>query len=88
LTGRRSFDVIGFADRSFFRIGKSGGLFVDMRLKDEFYFAPAPQIHRILPSPQTSNQFETLHSLTLAPRRPQFEPVLAWQPRFAGGRVR
>jgi hypothetical protein len=58
-----------------------------MRLKDEFYFAPAEQIHRILASPQTSNQPRTLHSLNEADPDLNFDPFLAWWLRFAGLRV-
>jgi hypothetical protein len=54
--------------------------FVDMRLKDEFYFAPAEQIHRIVVSLQTSDQSQTLHSLNQAP---DFDPFSAWRLRFA-----
>jgi hypothetical protein len=58
-----------------------------MRLKDEFYFAPAEQIHRILASPQTSNQRRTLHSLNEAHPDLNFDPFLASWLRFAGPRV-
>jgi hypothetical protein len=40
--------------------------FIDMRLKDEFCFAPAEEIHRILASPRTSDQSQTLHCLNEA----------------------
>jgi hypothetical protein len=56
-------------------------------LKDEFYFAPAEQIHRILASPQTSNQLRTLHSLNEAHPDLNFDPFLAWRLRFTGLRV-
>jgi hypothetical protein len=58
-----------------------------MRLKHEFSFAPAEQIHRILTSPQTSNQSQTLHSLNEAYPDPNFDPFLAWRLRFAATRV-
>jgi hypothetical protein len=37
-----------------------------MRLKDEFYFALSEPIHRILTSPQTSNEHQTLRRLNEA----------------------
>jgi len=57
-----------------------------MRLKDEFYFAPAQQIHRILVSPRTSNQSQTLHRLNEAPDL-NFDPFSAWRLRFDGIRA-
>jgi hypothetical protein len=57
-----------------------------MSLKSEFSFAPADQIHRILASPQTSNQLRTLHSLNEAHPDLDFDPFLAWRLRFAGVR--
>jgi hypothetical protein len=57
-----------------------------MRLKDEFSFAPAEQIHRILVSPQTSNQSQTLHSLNEAPDL-NCDPFVAWRLRFADTHV-
>jgi hypothetical protein len=51
--------------------------FIDMRLEDEFYFAPAEQIHRILASPQTSDQSQTLHRLNEAHPHLNFNSFLA-----------
>jgi len=51
--------------------------FIDMRLEDEFYFAPAEQIHRILASPQTSDQSQTLHRLNEAHPYLNFNSFLA-----------
>jgi len=51
LTCRRTFDVISFANRLLFCIGK-GERFFGMKLNDEFYFATAKQIYRIMVSPQ------------------------------------
>jgi hypothetical protein len=53
-------------------------------LKDEFSFAPAEQIHRIVASTQRSNQSRTLHSLDEAHPDLDFDPFLAWRLRFAG----
>jgi len=58
-----------------------------MRLKDEFSFAPAEQIHRILASPQTTNQSQTLHRLNEAHPDLNLDPFLAWRLRFAGTHV-
>jgi hypothetical protein len=73
----------------FFRIGKSDGrlVFINMRLKDEFSFAPAEQIHRIGASTQRSNQSRTLHHLNEANPDLAFDPFLAWRLRFAGTHV-
>ncbi len=61
LTVWRSFDVITFANWSLYCIEKERRrFFIDMRLDDEFCFALADQIHRILDSPQTSNLILTL----------------------------
>jgi hypothetical protein len=78
-----------FANCSLFRIGTSDGIifFEDMRLKDEFSFAPAEQIHRIRTSPQTSNQSQTLHRLNEAHPDLDFDPFLAWRLRFVGTHV-
>jgi hypothetical protein len=57
--------------------------FIDMSLKDEFCFAPAEQIHRIVASPQASNQSQTLHSLNQAFDL-NFDSFSAWRLRFAG----
>jgi hypothetical protein len=46
---------MSFADCSPFCIGK-GERFVGMRLNDEFYFATARQIYRILDSPQAKKK--------------------------------
>jgi hypothetical protein len=78
LTVWRSFDVISFADCWFSVSQRATALFfIDMRLKDEFYFAPAEQIHRILASPQTSNQSQTLHRLNEADLN--FNSFLTWR---------
>jgi hypothetical protein len=61
--------------------------FIDMRLEDEFYFAPAEQIHRILASPQTSDQSQTLHRLNKAHPDLNLDPFLAWRLPFRGARV-
>jgi hypothetical protein len=61
--------------------------FIDMRLKDEFSFAPAEQIHRIVASTQRSNQSRTLHSLNEAHPNLNSDPFLAWRRRFAGTHV-
>jgi hypothetical protein len=58
-----------------------------MSLKSEFSFAPADQIHRILASPQMSNQSRTLHSLNEAHPDLNFDPFLAWRLQVAGLRV-
>jgi hypothetical protein len=58
-----------------------------MRLKDEFSFAPAEQIHRIVASTQRNNQPRTLHSLNEAHSNLNFDPFLAWRLRFAGAHV-
>jgi hypothetical protein len=61
--------------------------FIDMRLKDEFSFAPAGQIHRILASPQRSNQSRTLRHLNEAPPDLDLDPFFSlaaavrWHPR-------
>jgi hypothetical protein len=55
-----------------------------MRLKDEFCFAPAGQIYRIVASPQTSSQSQTLHNLNEAHPDLNFDPFLAWRLRFDG----
>ncbi len=55
LTSRRTFDVISFANRSLFCIGKTNA-FVGMKLNNEFYFATAGQIYRILVSPQAKKK--------------------------------
>ncbi|PYJ68450.1 MAG: hypothetical protein DME75_13040 [Verrucomicrobia bacterium] len=47
-----------------------------MRLKDEFYFALAEPIHRILISSQTSNEHQTLHRLNKAHPSFKFDPFL------------
>jgi hypothetical protein len=52
--------------------------FIDMRLKDEFYFAPAEEIHRILASSQTSDQSQTLHHLNEAHPYLNLDSFLAW----------
>lgn len=54
LTCRRTFVVISFANCSLFRIGQANA-FCGMKLNDEFYFATAKQIYRILVSPQARN---------------------------------
>jgi hypothetical protein len=51
LTCRRTFVVISSADCSLFCIGRANA-FYGMKLNDEFYFATAKQIYRILVSPQ------------------------------------
>jgi hypothetical protein len=55
LTRRRTFDVMSFAHRSLFCIGK-GERFVGMKLNNEFYFATSGQIYRILVSPQAKKE--------------------------------
>jgi hypothetical protein len=55
-----------------------------MKLRHEFSFAPAEQIHRIQASPQPSNQSQTLHRLNEAHPDLNFDPFLAWRLRFAG----
>jgi hypothetical protein len=57
-----------------------------MRFKDEFSFALAERIHRILASPQRSNQSRILHHLNEAPDL-DFDPLLAWRLRFVGTHV-
>jgi hypothetical protein len=47
LTCRRTFVVISFADCSLFCIGRANA-FCGMKLNDEFYFATAKQIYRIM----------------------------------------
>jgi len=78
-----------FANCSLFRIGTGDGIifFEDMRMKNEFSFAPAEQIHRILASPRTSNQSQTLHRLNEAHPDLNFDPFLAWRLWSAGTRV-
>jgi hypothetical protein len=51
LTCRRSFVVISFANCSVFCIGKAER-FCRHEMNDEFYFATAKQIYRIMVSPQ------------------------------------
>jgi hypothetical protein len=51
LTSRRSFVVISFANCSVFCIGKAER-FCRNEMNDEFYFATAKQIYRIMVSPQ------------------------------------
>jgi hypothetical protein len=51
LTCRRSFVVISFANCSVFCIGKAER-FCRPKMNDEFYFATAKQIYRIMVSPQ------------------------------------
>ena len=51
LTCRRSFVVISFANCSVFCIGKAER-FCRNEMNDEFYFATAKQIYRIMVSPQ------------------------------------
>ena len=51
LTCRRSFVVISFANCSVFCIGKAER-FCRPEMNDEFYFATAKQIYRIMVSPQ------------------------------------
>jgi hypothetical protein len=58
--------------------------FIDMRLKDEFYFAPAEQIHRILASPQTSDQSQTLQRLNEAHPCLSFNSFLALRVALSG----
>jgi hypothetical protein len=65
LTCRRTFDVISFANRSLFCIGKANA-FVGMKLSDEFYFATAGQIYRILVSPQAKKTLTLLDRLNAA----------------------
>jgi len=66
-----------FANCSLFRIETGDGvIFVDMRLKDEFSFALPEHIHRILTSPQTSNQSQTLHRLNETHPDSKFDPFL------------
>jgi hypothetical protein len=67
--------------------GTGALFFIDMRLKDEFSFAPAEQIHRIVASTQRSNQSRTLHSLNEAHPNLNSDPFLAWRRRFAGTHV-
>jgi hypothetical protein len=54
LTCRRSFVVISFANCSVFCIGKAER-FCRNEMNDEFYFATAKQIYRIMVSPQAKN---------------------------------
>jgi hypothetical protein len=69
-----------FANVHLFRIGLGAALFfMDMRAKDESYFALPPRIHRILTSPQTSNQSHTLHRLNEAHPGSKFDPFLVSQ---------
>jgi hypothetical protein len=65
----------------------TGLVFINMRLKDEFSFAPAEQIHRIGASTQRSNQSRTLHHLNEANPDLAFDPFLTWRLRFAGTHV-
>jgi hypothetical protein len=66
-----------FANVHFFGIGPGAALFfMDMTAKDEFYFALPAHIHRILTSPQTSNQSHTLHGLNEAHPGSKFDPFL------------
>jgi len=66
-----------FANVHFFRIELGAALFfMDMRAKDEFYFALPAHIHRILTFPQTSNQSHTLHRLNEAHPGSKFDPFL------------
>jgi hypothetical protein len=50
--------------------------FIDMRSKDEFYFAVPEHIYRILTSPQTSNQSQTLYRLNETHPGSKFDPFL------------
>jgi hypothetical protein len=52
---------------------------IDMRLKDEFYFALAEPIHRILISSQTSNEHQTLHRLNEAHVSLKFDSFFVWR---------
>jgi hypothetical protein len=52
LTCPRTFVVISFANCSLFCIGKGERFLGGMKLNDEFYFATATQIYRIMVSPQ------------------------------------
>jgi hypothetical protein len=54
LTCGRSFVVISFANCSVFCIGKAER-FCRNEMNDEFYFATAKQIYRIMVSPQAKN---------------------------------
>ena len=56
LTRCRTFDVISFANVFAFLYRKRRGLFVDMKLNNEFYFATAGQIYRILATPQAKKK--------------------------------
>jgi len=51
---------------------------IKMSLKNEFYFASAAQIHRILASPRASDQSQTLHRLNEAYPSLNFNSFLAW----------
>jgi hypothetical protein len=66
---------------------EDGVVFIDMRSKDEFYFAPAEQIHRILASPQTSDQSQTLHRLNEAHPSLNFNSFLAWCVALSGTHI-
>jgi hypothetical protein len=66
LTCRRSFVVISFANCSVFCIGKAER-FCRHEMNDEFYFATAKQIYRIMVSPQAKtltllDRLNTAHS--------------------------
>jgi hypothetical protein len=63
---------------------EDGVVFIDMRSKDEFYFAPAERIHRILASPQTSNQSQTLQRLNEAHPYLNFNSFLALRVALSG----
>jgi len=65
LTSRRSFVVISFAHCSLFRIGQANA-FAGMKSNDEFYFATAKQIYRILVSPQAKKTLTLLDCLNAA----------------------
>ena len=64
LTCRRSFVVISFANCSVFCIGKAER-FCRNEMNDEFYFATAKQIYRIMVSPQAKT-FTLLDRLNAA----------------------
>jgi len=65
LTCRRTFVVISFGNRSLFYIGRANA-FCGMKLNDEFYFATAKQIHRILGFPSGEETLTLLDRLNTA----------------------
>ena len=81
LTCRRSFVVISFVNCSVFCIGKAER-FCRHEMNDEFYFATAKQIHRILVFPSGEETLTLLDRLNTA--HSDFNIDSLWWPVMAG----